>query len=337
MKHVGYPLLFKPIAQERLWGGNKLSPMFGLGEQGQIGEIWTLSDHPNAPSICANGELEGKTLSEIIQMYPELYLGKPWSEDRFPLLIKFLHAEQDLSVQIHPDDHYGLKVEGDYGKTEAWYFLDAEADSRVNYGHRFISAAAYYEAIKDKKVKDYLSFYPVKKGDFVFVPSRTLHALLRGTMVVEIQQTSDVTYRVYDWDRVDAEGQSRELHVDKAADVMRYEARTQEASPFPVPEIIVDSLNVTHQKLITCPYFTIEKLELDGFSSVSLTHGNVENPDILVVLEGEGSLIYRLSDTETTDKKQVLSLKQGDTLLIPANIEEYFIEGSELLLLRSYY
>lgn len=146
-----YPLKFQPIAKERIWGGGKLSAMFGLEHTEPIGEIWALSDHPSDPSICLNGPLKGKTLTQIVSTYPDLYLGDSWSKDRFPILIKFLHAEDDLSVQIHPDDEFAMKHEGDFGKTEAWYVLETEPGAKIIYGHSSNSREEYDHAVKKKK------------------------------------------------------------------------------------------------------------------------------------------------------------------------------------------
>lgn len=331
-----YPLRFKPIMKERIWGGRMLPALFGLQTDRPIGEVWTLSDHPSDPSICVNGPLQGKSLSEIIREYPEIYLGTSWSARykelsgmRFPLLIKFLHAEDDLSVQIHPDDEYALKHENDFGKTEAWYILAAEEEAKIVYGHSFSTREEYFGAIKEKTVPRFLKYLRVRKGDFVFVPAKTLHALLKGTMVIEIQQTSDVTYRVHDWDRVDAEGKSRELHIDKAADVLRYgegeELRT------PAPQIISQSEGMTHLRLIECPYFMIEKVELNSPTKetgvIPFSVERNDNPDIVIVIEGEGELRY---------EGETISLREGDTILIPRNMKRYEVTGRLSFLRTSY-
>lgn len=157
----------------------------------------------------------------MLELYPEAYLGKS-PQPRFPLLIKFLEATTDLSVQIHPDNAYAQTHEGDFGKTEAWFVLECDEARQVNYGHKFSNQEEYSQAVREGRVKEFLRYEPISAGSVVFVPSRTMHALLAGTIVVEIQQTSDVTFRVYDWDRLDGNGNSRELHVEKAAAVMQY-------------------------------------------------------------------------------------------------------------------
>lgn len=323
-RFAGYPLKFSPVVKTRIWGGDKLPRMFGVKRKEPVGEIWTLSDHPSGPSVCLNGPLRGKTLSEIVAAYPELYLGNPWSGTRFPLLIKFLHAKRDLSVQIHPDDEYAAAHEGDFGKTEAWYILDAEPGARVIHGHTFADRKQYYRAIEQKRVKEYLKYRDVKKGDLIFVPSRTLHALLKGTTVIEIQQSSDVTYRVYDWDRVDENGNPRQLHIDKAADVMRYgESGT---SPDPLPETIHSGVGYDHRRLCQCPYFSIEQLDLKTSDPVTLSPVQTGNPEVLIAAEGKGELVCG---------SERLPLKQGDTVLIPGDAKRYAVAGRHLSVLRA--
>lgn len=339
-KFTAYPLKFQPIAQERLWGGDLLAPMFRLPKQDKIGEIWTLSDHPSNPSICSNGSLAGQSLTKILSSYPEYYLGEAWTkkaneeQPRFPLLVKFLHANDDLSVQIHPDDAYGLRNENDFGKTEAWYVIHAEPGAKINYGHQFINRAEYDQAVLEGKVKEYLSYVEVLKGDFIFVPSRTLHALLKGTMVIEIQQTSDVTYRVYDWDRVDDQGHSRQLHIEQAGEVMQYEERK---APTPERKVILSTPAIQHEQLVSSDYFTIEKMEFHQESTYQLSLGRAGNPDVIVMIEGEGKLLWPNVEARLSDSvRQEMSLKKGDTLLIPSNVDSYRLEGS-FSILRTYY
>lgn len=350
-----YPLTFKPIAQERLWGGNLLPSIFHMKEQENIGEIWTLSDHPTQSSICSNGPLAGESLTSILATYPKEYLGDAWTKKanethpRFPLLIKFLHANDDLSVQIHPDDAYGIEHEQDFGKTEAWYVLQAEAGAKINYGHHFTNRAEYDQAVQEGRVKEYLSYQEVKEGDFIFVPSRTLHALLKGTMVLEIQQTSDVTYRVYDWDRLDDQGNARQLHIEQAAQVMQY---GKGVSPTPEKEIISSSKQILHERLVQSDYFDIEKISLKKISlgrtslektslqeeaSYDLTLGHTGNPDVIVVIEGDGKLLYKESGASTsTENEHEMLLQQGDTILIPSTIEAYTLKG-RFSCLRTFY
>lgn len=324
-----YPLKLQAIPKERIWGGDQLKNQFKEKSNQTIGEYWVLSEHPNGVSKVVNGKFAGKTLVELTNNYPEAYLGES-PQDRFPLLIKFIDAKQDLSVQIHPDDAYSQRVEGDYGKTEAWYILDCKQGSSVIYGHDFKDPSDYKNAVDQKKVKEFLKYEPIKPEDLVFVPSRTLHALLGGTTLIEIQQTSDVTYRVYDWDRVDEQGNERELHIDKSADVMSYGESMSLRDMEKEKRTIAKTENVHHDHLLTCPYFVIETLMIES-GSYKLDLGKSTNPDILIVAEGEGELQYE-------GGKEHITLGFGDTVLIPSTIKDYEIgTKGKLKLIRTYY
>lgn len=332
---LAYPVKFRPIPQERIWGGNKLKEWFGAEDNtAPIGEYWVLSGHPTAVSVVVNGEYAGQTLNELIAKDEASYLGNS-PQPRFPLLIKFLEATADLSVQIHPNDVYAQRNENDFGKTEAWYVLDTLPGGRVNYGHNFSNRESYLQAVKDNRVKDFLEYRTISKDDVVFVPAQTLHALLAGTIVLEVQQTSDVTYRVYDWDRVDDHGQPRALHIEKAADVMQYGTDASglngdgmSSSGESNRVVIAQTTSLTHHRLLTCDYFTLEYLSLvDG--ETTLSRGKAENPDVLIGIEGDALL--RWDDGEMT-------ISQGDTVLIPTNVTSYsLVATSSFKGLRTYY
>jgi mannose-6-phosphate isomerase len=325
---MAYPVKFAPIAQQRIWGGSRLKEWFGETCEEPVGEYWVLSGHPSAPSVVSNGEMAGKTLKELIEAFPEAYVGhSPY--DRFPLLIKFLEASDDLSVQIHPDDEYAGNRHGEFGKTEAWYFLEAKEGAKVVYGHSFQNKEEYAAAVRVKRVRDYLQEREIQKGQLVFVPAGTLHALLAGTILIEIQQTSDITYRVYDWDRVDATGAGRELHIEQAADVMRYGENELPDGTDLTPSEWVRSEGIFHEHLLTCPYFVIEKVTLRA-TGYQMELGRAGNPDILVVASGEGVL-----DSEPGEP---LALRRGDAVLIPSTMEKYGIRtDSEMEVLKIYY
>ena len=329
-KITAYPVKFTPIAMERIWGGHDLVKKFGDNCEQSIGEYWVLSGHPNGMSVVKNGPLAGMSLVELTEQY-NAYLGQS-PQSRFPLMIKFLEANHDLSVQIHPDDQYALEREGDYGKTEAWYVLQTTANGQVIYGHTFTDDGEYRHAVETGSVKDYLTYHPVQAGDLVFVPARTLHALLAGTQVIEVQQTSDVTYRVYDWDRVDQSGKPRELHVQKAGEVMQYGA-SAESTPKQSVKVLNDSQGTYHKQLVSCAYFTMDVVELTQ-AKYSVSQGKAGNPDIIVVASGEGRLVYQAEN----DKQESLSLGFGDTVLLPGTMATYELHtDSDLRLLRTYY
>jgi mannose-6-phosphate isomerase len=321
-----YPVKFKPVPMKRIWGGNELKQMFHVQTDEPVGEYWVVSGHPNGMSIVSDGPLEGMSLNELTDMYPNAYLGTS-PQPRFPLLIKFLEAEDDLSVQIHPDDTYAQAHEGDFGKTEAWYILDAQKDGKVVYGHVFPDRDSYKQVVRNGRVKDYLSYRQISKGDLVFVPAGTLHALLGGTKVLEIQQTSDVTYRVYDWDRVDENGKGRDLHEDKAADVL--DLGSQRAS---VKRSTIRNDEICqHERLVECPYFTIESIVAKG--SCVFHHGQDGNPDILIAVEGCGELRTTVNGTQHS-----LRMEPGTSVLMPGTLNTYeVLPETQMTIMRTYY
>ncbi|AMA73287.1 MULTISPECIES: type I phosphomannose isomerase catalytic subunit [Aneurinibacillus] len=325
-----YPVKFFPIPQERIWGGNQLKEWFDVRTSKPIGEYWVLSSHPNAMSVVMNGPLSGKTLVQLTEEFPQDYLGHS-PQDRFPLLIKFIEAREDLSVQIHPNDCYAKEVESDFGKTEAWYILEHKPNAKIVYGHTFKNKEEYLRAIAEKQVPYFLQTKEITKDELIFVPAQTLHALLSGTILIEIQQTSDITYRVYDWERVDKNGKSRELHIDKAADVMIYDNSNPLATQSNQERFFISKTStMKHEHLLTCPYFSIEKLLIKN-GGCDLSLGKKGNPDILIVAEGSGVL-------ETDTNSENLELRRGDTILIPSTCNGYHIHTKEQLsLLRTFY
>jgi mannose-6-phosphate isomerase len=320
------PVKFAPIFRETIWGGDRLKPWFSLNDARPIGEYWLLSAHPSGVSVVADGPLQGMTLNELISRFPEAYLGRS-PQNRFPLLIKLIEAADDLSVQVHPDDAYALKAEGDYGKTEAWYILEHGPAAEIVYGHRFADPDHFRRAVKERTVRHFLRRRPIRKDDLVFVPAGTLHAILKGTILLEIQQTSDVTYRVYDWDRVDASGKGRKLHIEQAETVM-FSVPPVSRADLQTKKIMADG-HVIHEQLLSCPYFTIDRIQAQAGNSCPLSLGKAGNPDVLVILAGEGSVRWG---------KQHVTFRQGDALLIPASLAQYEIRAArDAKIIRAYY
>lgn len=320
---LSYPLKFHPIPKKSIWGGQRLKTFFQLETQDPIGEVWTLSGHKNSVSVCMNGPLAGKELTEITREYPALYLGNS-EKDCFPILVSFLYAEQNLSVQVHPDDAYALRHDDDYGKAESWYILEARPGAKLNYGHAFPTRHAYKQAVANGCVEKYLKYIDVSEDDFIFVPPGTLHTITPGILLIEIQQTSDVTYRVYDWNRVDTTGRSRELHVDKAADVLVYDTQA-------VPDtrkIVQQMPNIKQEQLIDDDCFSIDKWDFSNELTLSL--GKKGQPDILICARGKGVLNYREDGN--------LRVGQGDTIVVPTDLSGYEIYPSgNMTLLRVCY
>lgn len=316
-----YPLLFQPEFKERVWGGRALE-QFGLQiPEGHIGEGWMIADHPNGTTTVINGELKGQGLDQVREQFGKEWFGaKGFSEKngRFPLLIKLLDCNDDLSVQVHPTDDYEGLPKGELGKTEMWYVLDAKPDAKIIYGLKEgVTREAMKEALENGTVMDSLQEVSVEAGDTFYIPAGTVHALCAGVVVAEIQQNSDTTYRLYDYNRPGLDGKPRELHIEDSLNVIAYEgsgATTMKTAGSAAGEWL---------QLAKSPYFIVEKGIVDG--SWSLTTA----PDsftILVVCDGSGSIAW---DGGSQD------YKAGQCFLLPANLGQYELKGNATVL-RSY-
>lgn len=304
-----YPFKFKPVYKELVWGGNQLQRLFNRQlPSDKVGESWDICTHKNGTSVVDNGSLAGKTLQELLELYPAQILGtKVGKEGRFPLLIKMIDANDNLSIQVHPADEYAYRVEGEPGKTEAWYIVEAKPNARIVYGFLDnINREQFMAAIATGTVRDTLRYIPVKAGDMVFVPAGLVHALLEGVVVCEVQQNSDTTYRVYDYDRIDQTGKSRELHIDKALDVIDF--NSQPAADFSA-------------RKIECEYFQVEEIEINGRQQ-ERTFGQFI---AYCVIAGKGTIGYQGLREE---------LYQGDSVLVPACLEEIILDGEGLRVLK---
>ncbi|GMB01157.1 type I phosphomannose isomerase catalytic subunit [Pelosinus sp. IPA-1] len=302
-----YPLKFTPIYKERIWGGNNLGKVFGRQLPGDcIGESWEISDHDSDTSIVINGNLAGKKLNELMVDFKERLMGKKFkNQNYFPLLIKIIDANDKLSIQVHPEDKYAYQVEGEDGKTEAWYVINAKEDARIVYGLRKnITKADFIKAVESNHIDETLKVEPVVPGDMIFVPAGTVHALLEGVMVYEVQQNSDTTYRVYDYDRVGDDGKKRELHIKKAIEVINF--KEQPGCSF-------------KSNSIHCQYFNMEKMMIQG-EKIEKTNNQFI---IYCVTAGTGEIIY---------KDTIEFLHAGETVLIPACLDNFKIKGNIELL-----
>lgn len=309
------PLFLKPVFQEKIWGGSRLKTVFGYDiPSDKIGEDWAISAHPNGVSMIENGPYKGQTLDQLWANEKALF-GQP-TEDVFPLLIKILDAEDDLSVQVHPDDTYGLKHEGELGKTECWYIIDAQPGAEIIYGHNAQTKEELTTMIQEGRWEDLLTRVPVKKGDFFFVPSGTIHAIGKGIMILETQQSSDTTYRVYDYDRKDDAGQTRELHIQQSIDVTTVPSNRPENAI--VEEKIGDSTVVTYLKT---DFFNVYEWQVNGLLSME----KAAPYTLVTVITGEGELIV--------DEK-TYPLTMGTSFILPNQIERWEIKG-ELKLIAS--
>lgn len=305
------PFLLKPAIKDYIWGGTRLRDEFGK-ESGKerLAESWELSCHPDGESIIASGEYEGITLREFIRQHPES-VGKDFrSGDRFPFLVKLIDARDDLSLQVHPDDSYARKHENDSGKTEMWYIIDADEGAGIVYGFKKkLSDTELRRAIEENRVMDDVRRVPVKTGDTFFIPPGTIHAIGRGIVLAEIQQSSNVTYRVYDYGRLGIDGKPRDLHIDKALGVISTEP--SELSP---PPETVSTHGMKFRHLADCPYFHVIKFDIyDRLNDVGLScfaHG--------LFIDGCGKVEYEGGS---------IDVKKGSSVFFPCGTKNCRITG----------
>lgn len=317
-----YPLKFHPILKDKIWGGQKLKTLLNKPTNlSNAGESWEISDVEGDTSIISNGSLQGQSLKDILGIYKSDLIGHKNHKqfgNKFPLLIKFIDAKEDLSIQLHPNDELAAQRHNSFGKTEMWYVMQADKDSNLIVGfNQDMTADKYLQHLESKTLTDILNFDKVKKGDTYFIEVGRVHAIGAGVLLAEIQQTSDITYRVYDWDRTDDQGNERELHNDLAID----------AFDFNMP----DNFRVTYNtdsnvpnKMVSCPYFTTNYLEIDK------TIKKVNQQDSFIIymcVEGKATILTNFGK-ETIEK--------GETLLIPACIKDFEITSKNARLLEVY-
>ena len=307
MNNSLYPLQFKPILREKIWGGQRIKNQLGFdtAELKNCGELWSLSGYPDEQSEIANGFLAGNELNELVEIYmDELVGGNIYDKfgDTFPILVKILDAEDWLSIQVHPDDELAQKRGMQGGKTEMWYILEADKNSELIAGFsQKVNETIYLRKIEEKKLPEIMNFEKVKKEDVYFMPSGRVHALGPGILLAEIQQTSDTTYRIYDWNRLDKHGKGRELHLKEAMEAIDFELYDQYKTSYS------KKLNETNE-IINTPFFTTNLLELD--KGVEKNYEELDSFVILLAAEGK----FRYSDPNGNSGE----LKTGESLLIPA-------------------
>ncbi|HLR01714.1 MAG TPA: mannose-6-phosphate isomerase, class I [Virgibacillus sp.] len=306
------PIFLQPVFKERIWGGQKLETEFDYPiPSDETGEAWVISAHPNGPSIIENGELAGKSLEYAWYEHGGLFNKRDDNNESYPLLVKILDAADHLSVQVHPDDTFAQEVEGTpYGKTECWYVLHAEEGAELIIGHNAKTKEELTQMMDDGEWDSLLRKKKVQKGDFVYVPSGTIHAIGKGIVILETQQSSDITYRVYDYDRVDANGQKRELHLQRAKDVTLIPHK--DSGTKPIKRVIDDLVSV---KLVEETYFTVYHWTLNGQVKQKL------DCDFLQV-----SVIDGHADVSTNGK--TFPVKKGTNFILPHGIDDYGISGN---------
>jgi len=309
-----YPLKFEPILKEKIWGGEKLHHLLHKkSNKPNIGESWELSDVDGDVSIVANGTLKGMSLQEIIKEYKDALLGKKvfdQFEDKFPLLIKFIDAKEALSIQLHPDDALAKERHNSFGKTEMWYVMQADKGGDLIVGFKNdTTKEEYLKQVEDKTLLNILNVDNVEEGDVYFIPTGRIHAIGAGVLLAEIQQTSDITYRIYDWDRPNPDGTYRDLHTVMALEAIDYKAETDYKTDYS------KKLN-NISNVVDCQYFTTNFLSLD--KNISIDNSYKDSFVIYICVEGEISIVY--------DEGKVEKISKGETILIPACLPEFEIK-----------
>lgn len=320
-----YPLKFKPRVKERIWGGQAILAKKGkaagrLSKDKLYGESWDLSSVKGDVSVVANGFLKGNNLEEVIEVYMGELVGEENFERyglEFPLLIKYLDCNDKLSVQVHPDDALAEERHNSFGKTEAWYVVDCKRGAAIYLGFKDLNLTReeYIAAVSESRLEELLNKVEVKPGDTFFIPAGTVHALGAGLEVVEVQQTSDITYRIYDWDRVDAEGKSRELHTALAVDAIDFEADAE------LLHRKYDLQRGGEAKVIESNYFTMVLHDVAG--AKTFDHSALDSFVVYIALNGSVRII---ADGNAE------SLEEGEVILIPAETSEILVEGDAKLM-----
>ncbi len=307
-----YPLKFSPIPREMIWGGNRLHEMFNKNFPGEvrIGESWEISGYKGKLSVVANGHLKGNNIEELIGVYMGDLVGEKVFDSygvEFPLLIKLIDSNENLSVQVHPDDELAALRHNERGKTEMWYVLHAEQGAELISGfNREVTRELFLEKLERGKLAEILNFEKVMPGDVFFMPAGRVHAICKGIVLAEIQQTSDLTYRIYDWGRVDKQGIPRDLHIDLALDAIDYSWHRDYKTVAP-------TLEGSPALLADCPWFTTQRL---AFSRrLVRDYSLLDSFVIHICTKGEYSLYYY-------NEKDKITVSAGETVLIPAMLDE---------------
>ena len=313
---MGHILRMNPVFKEMIWGGTKLKDIYGYEiPSDHTGECWAISAHKNGDCTIADGEYKGKTLSWLFENHRELFGNI--EGDQFPLLVKIIDAKNDLSVQVHPDDVYAKEHENSLGKTECWFVLQADEETKMVMGHHAKTKDEFVKAIENDDYDNLLNSFKIKAGDFFYVPSGTMHAIGSGILILETQQSSDTTYRVYDFDRKDDQGNLRELHIEQSIDVLNLGAP---ANSRPVEEK-VDHLSST--LLVANDFFGVHKWVINGEVRFEKTH----DYSLVSVLSGQGSL-----QVDGVD----YPIGKGEHFILTSDIQNWTLSGEEMELIVSH-
>lgn len=317
---LNYPIRFIPIMKERIWGGNKLKSVFKkVTNKEKIGESWEISDVEGDVSVVANGSLKGKTLKDLIKVYQKEFLGsKVFNQfgEKFPILIKFIDAKTPLSIQVHPNNELAKERHNSFGKNEMWYIMDVEKDAELIIGFKKeLTKKEYLHALNNNSILEVLNSEKINKGDAFYIPTGRVHAIGAGTVLAEIQQTSDITYRIYDYKRVDAKtGKERELHTDLAIDAISFETKN-------TYKTVYETKKNESKPLVHSPYFKTDIIELKG--AIHKDYSSLDSFVIYMCVEGSFNIICN-NEEQTINK--------GETILIPATITDIDLKGEATIL-----
>lgn len=320
-----YPLKFRPILKSLIWGGEKIAPYKGITtDQKNIGESWELSGVRGDESVVSEGVFAGRNIADLLSEFKGSLIGEKNYKrfgDEFPLLIKFIDAKQDLSIQVHPDDALAMKRHNSKGKTEMWYVVDADEGAHLRSGFaKKVTPAEYEKSVDDNTITDILADYKVRPGDLFFLPAGRVHSIGAGSFIAEIQQTSNITYRIYDFNRLGADGKPRELHTALAKDAIDYTVLPDYRSAYSVKKN-------AETELIECPYFVTSLYELDAPVSRDMSH--LDSFMVVICVEGEGSV--------ADGNGNIVSIRRGETVLLPATSGNVcFSPNGSMKLLTSY-
>lgn len=310
-----YPMRLSALPMERLWGGDKLGKFYNKNCESGTGETWELSVREKEKSVVSNGMLAGKTLYDVVDADKSL-VGERFAGGEFPLLIKFIDAADDLSVQVHPDDEYAAKVENDVGKTEMWHIVEAEPGAKLVYGLADgVTVEDFARAVREGKTQAALKYVEVHAGETYFIPAGLVHAIGGGILLAEVQQNCDLTYRVYDFDRLDKNGKPRELHTEKAIECVKCFTDAE-----------IDAVRYARgrgdaETLADCPYFKVSRLEVNGTRDVEATKESFVS---LLCVNGRGKLIFDGAEYE---------ICRGDSYFLPAGLGISTFEGEMTVIL----
>lgn len=316
-----YPLFFTPVYKNIIWGGRNLERIFNRAlPEGNIAESWDICCHKNGMSIVSNGSLSGEKLSDLILKYGTNLMGSNCNDmDRFPILIKIIDANDKLSVQVHPGNEYALTAHGELGKTEMWYVIHAKPNSKLIYSVLpGTTKDTFRTAIENGTLEKHLNYVDVKADDVIYIPSGTVHAIMDGLVIAEIQQNSDTTYRVYDWNRVDKDGAARELHVARALDVINFDFTGRITVQILEPQ---SGYSIT--RIVDCDFFKVDKIMVE---EVYLDKTNPESFYAYTCVNGNGYIEH---------ENMKFDIVAGSSFMLPAMMGAYKICG-KLTLLKSY-